>query len=173
MTTLLDEQAAHLRQVATDLVMRYQFRDRNELLCYGVTVLQCYTLEALEHGPVPAKVLAGRLHVSLSTMTRVIDRLVNKQLVSRSEDPDDRRVHQIRLTAQGDELLQRIQGELVGQNREILEALPEATREHVIWAIQQLSQAVDTWRTHHRSGCSSPQANGCSAGCKGPGTATE
>jgi hypothetical protein len=33
--------------------MRYQFRDRNELLCYGVTVLQCYTLEALEHGPVP------------------------------------------------------------------------------------------------------------------------
>jgi DNA-binding MarR family transcriptional regulator len=172
MTTRLDDQAAELRHVASDLVIRFQFRDRNELLCYGVTVLQCYTLEALEHGPVPSKVLAGRLHVSLSTMTRVVDRLVEKQLVTRSEDPHDRRVHQIRLTAQGEALLQRIQGELVRQNREILEALPEAARDHVIWAIQQLTQAVDAWRTHHRACRPSPQAGGYAAGCTHSGTAT-
>jgi DNA-binding MarR family transcriptional regulator len=151
MTRQLAEQAAQLHRVATDLVMKYQFRDRNDLLCYGVTVSQCYTLEALEHGPLTMKELAERLHVAVSTMTRIVDRLVARQLVARHGVAQDRRVCQIRLTDSGVQLLHKVQGELIARNQEILERLPEDARDHVIWVIEQLSYAVDDWRYKHRT----------------------
>ena len=51
MTTPLDDQATQLHKAVTALVQRYQFRDRDDICCYGISPSQCYTLNALhEHG---------------------------------------------------------------------------------------------------------------------------
>jgi DNA-binding MarR family transcriptional regulator len=52
--------------------------------------------------------LARRTGFSLATLTGVIDRLVAQDLVSRREDPDDRRVRRLELTAAGTDLIDRL-----------------------------------------------------------------
>jgi DNA-binding MarR family transcriptional regulator len=147
MTQRLAEQAQQLHQALTHLVQHYQFRDRNDICCYGISVSQCHTLEALgEHGILNMQALAQYLHLAVSTVTRVVDPLVDKGLIERHTGATDRRVCEVALTPSGRELLRTLQGELIAREQAVLERIPSASRAHVIWAIEALSQAVDEWR---------------------------
>ncbi|MGE3538708.1 MAG: MarR family winged helix-turn-helix transcriptional regulator [Candidatus Tectimicrobiota bacterium] len=137
-------QAEQLHRAVNRLVKRYQLRDRNDICCYGISVSQCYALEALsEHGALTMQALAEHLHLAVSSVTRVIDQLVSKHLAERHHTARDRRVCCVSLTAQGQQLLQTIHAELVAREQTILEHLPVASRAHVIWAIEALSEAMD------------------------------
>jgi len=143
----LEQQARELHQVVTELVKKYQFRDRNEICCYGVSVSQCYALAAIgERGQVTMGELAGQLHLTVSTMTRVVDQLVAKELVKRWFDPNDRRVCCVELTASGRKLLDQIRGELLATEKDILRKIKPEAREAVLSALRELSAAVDQWR---------------------------
>jgi DNA-binding MarR family transcriptional regulator len=52
--------------------------------------------------------LAELFGVSLPSMSRAVDALVKKKLATRVEDPDDRRARQVRITARGKDLVQRL-----------------------------------------------------------------
>lgn len=147
MTEPLSEQAHQLHRALTHLVQHYQFRDRNDMCCYGISVTQCYTLQALaDHGALSMQALARHLHLAVSTVTRVVDSLVQKQLVARRSDPRDRRVCRVALTPDGTEFLRRIQHELIAREQAILQRIPAASRQHVITALEELARAVDDWR---------------------------
>jgi MarR family transcriptional regulator, 2-MHQ and catechol-resistance regulon repressor len=141
------DQARRLHQAVTELVRKYQFRDRNEICCFGISVSQCYALEALaQAGELTMGALASRMQLSVSTMTRVVDQLVGRGLAQRGEDAEDRRVCCVEPTPKGRELLARISAELLEGERAILEKLPAEHRESVIQALEELSRAVDEWR---------------------------
>jgi MarR family transcriptional regulator, 2-MHQ and catechol-resistance regulon repressor len=147
MKTRLPAQAQRLHQALTHLVHQYQFSDRNDICCYGISVSQCHTLEALgEHGTQTMHALAAHLHLAVSTVTRVVDQLVDKGLAERHTGEQDRRVCEVALTPCGLALLRTIQGELIAREQAVLERIPSASRAHVIWAIEALSDAVDAWR---------------------------
>jgi MarR family transcriptional regulator, 2-MHQ and catechol-resistance regulon repressor len=147
MKTPLPAQAKRLHQALTHLVQKYQFRDRNDICCYGISVSQCHTLEALgEHGTQTMHALAEHLHLAVSTVTRVVDQLVEKGLAERHTGEKDRRVCEVALTPSGTALLRTLQGELIAREQAVLERIPSASRAHVIWAIEALSEAVDEWR---------------------------
>ena len=59
-------------------------------------------------GDTSGRELAGLLGVSLATLSGMVDRLVAHDLVTRAEDPTDRRVRRIRLSTAGAELVSRI-----------------------------------------------------------------
>jgi DNA-binding MarR family transcriptional regulator len=82
----------------------------------------------------------------VSTVTRVVDQLVEKGLAERRTGQKDRRVCEVALTPSGTALLRTIQGELIAREQAVLERLPSASRAPVIWAIEALSEAVDEWR---------------------------
>ncbi|MCC7055028.1 MAG: MarR family transcriptional regulator [Gemmatimonadaceae bacterium] len=70
---------------------------------FGVTASQLGVLEALSHlGPMPHCALAGKLLVSASNLTTVLDNLERDGLVRRDRDAGDRRVSIISLTAAGE-----------------------------------------------------------------------
>lgn len=143
----LEQQAKELHQVITELVKKYQFRDRNEICCYGVSVSQCYTLEAIgERGQMKMGELAGQLHLTVSTMTRIVDQLVAKDFVNRWFDPKDRRVCCVELTPSGRQLLDKIRDELLATEKDILKRIKPETREALLSALRELSGAVDQWR---------------------------
>lgn len=147
MTTPLDDQATQLHKAVTALVQRYQCRDRNDICCYGITPSQCYTLNALhEHGTLTMQALADILHLAISTVTRVVDQLVTKHYVARHSAPHDRRVCHVSLTDEGQRCVSTIQAGLIAREQAILERIPAVSRDHVIWAIEALTQAVDDWR---------------------------
>ena len=76
----------------------------------GLSLPQCKTLLALA-GPgesvEPRQIgeIAERLGVSLPTISRAVDGLVRKRLVTRVEDEQDRRVRRIAITAKGERLV--------------------------------------------------------------------
>ena len=69
---------------------------------FGITPSQLGVLEALSHlGPMPHCVLAGKLLVSASNLTTVLDNLERDGLVKRERDTADRRVSLTSLTPAG------------------------------------------------------------------------
>jgi DNA-binding MarR family transcriptional regulator len=52
--------------------------------------------------------LAELFGVSLPSMSRAVDALVKEKLATRVEDPDDRRVRQVRITAKGKDLVETL-----------------------------------------------------------------
>lgn len=90
----------------------------------GLSLTQVKALLALddEHGdPRPIRELAEELGITAPAATRAVDALVERRLVSRSEDPEDRRVRRIAITDAG----QRLVGELASRRAAGLEAFAE------------------------------------------------
>jgi len=147
MSRSLAAQAVRLQSAMAGLVAKYQFRDRHETVCHDLTVSQAYALRALsEAGPLPMSALAGRLHLSGSALTRVVDRLVERRLVGRGPSDIDRRICEVRLTRRGRALWDKVEASLAENDAEVLRGFTHEEREVVIRAIGDLSSAVDCWR---------------------------
>ena len=86
--------------------------------------------------------LARRTGFSLATLTGVIDRLAAQDLVSRREDPNDRRVRRLELTPAGAQLIDRIIAAGEEQQHRMLEHLDDAALELVSRAFDLLLEAA-------------------------------
>ena len=73
-----------------------------------LTMPQLHTMALLSQGPQRMGVIAWRLNSSQSAATSMIDRLVDKDLVVRVPDKDDRRVVACQLTETGREEMERL-----------------------------------------------------------------
>jgi DNA-binding MarR family transcriptional regulator len=76
----------------------------------GLSMTQCKALlelGGLGEASAPRQVsdLAERFGVSVPSMSRAVDALVKKRLVTRLEDPEDRRVRRVAITAKGKQLV--------------------------------------------------------------------
>lgn len=88
------------RRMAGDL----ERRDRRLVAPLDLTPSQAHTLEALEElGETAMNGLSDVMRVHGTTMTRMVDTLVERLLVERVSDPQDRRVVRVRLSPRGHE----------------------------------------------------------------------
>jgi MarR family 2-MHQ and catechol resistance regulon transcriptional repressor len=63
-------------------------------------------LEVLLHkGPLPVNVIGPKVFLTPGSISTAVDRLFGKGLVSREENPDDRRIHLVALTESGRALI--------------------------------------------------------------------
>ena len=158
MAASLHGQAERLYAAFAELVRGYQFRDRERICCHGVSVSQCYTLDALDrHGPLSMGALASQLHVEISTMTRVVDYLVNNKLATRVTVPNDRRVCHVKISAKGRSLVATIRDQLVNEHEQVLRAIPAGSREAVITAMTSLLGAFRQRQSHLGECCDTGQ----------------
>lgn len=75
----------------------------------GLTMPQMVALYVMQAaGPVPNTVIVEELRISPSTASHLVDQLVRKGLVNRTEDPHDRRQKRLAITAEGRALLERL-----------------------------------------------------------------
>jgi DNA-binding MarR family transcriptional regulator len=79
----------------------------------GLSMTQCKALLELggigqDGEPLQVSDLAEHFRVSVPSMSRAVDALVKKKLVTRVEDPDDRRVRRVAITARGKQLVDTI-----------------------------------------------------------------
>jgi DNA-binding MarR family transcriptional regulator len=90
--------------------------------------------------------LARRTGFSLATLTGVVDRLVAQNMVSRREDPQDRRVRRLELTSAGTDLIDRLVAAGEEQQHRMLDRLDDAGLDLVARAFDLLLTAttVDT-----------------------------
>jgi DNA-binding MarR family transcriptional regulator len=83
----IDSGAERLHRLTKELIRRYQFRDWNQICCYGISISQSHILDVLaEEGDLTMQRLAKRMFKSVSTMTRVVAQLVRRGYVKRRQD---------------------------------------------------------------------------------------
>lgn len=139
------QDAEALNAAVSDLVRVYQFRDRDRICCYDISVTQCYALEALvEHGPMRSQSLAEQLLLDKSTTTRVVDALERKGYVGRTQAQDDARAVSLQVTRSGRALYERINRELVAQHAELLAELDPSIRAGVAEVVRKLARAAES-----------------------------
>ncbi len=140
----LDEDAHALQAAVAELVRVYQFRDRDRICCYDVSVTQCYALETLvEHGPMRQGALAERVFLDKSTTSRVVSTLIRKGYIEQTPDAADGRAVLLKATRAGRRLYASITAGLVEQQRQLLGDLAPDVRAGVITIIRRLAEAAD------------------------------
>jgi DNA-binding MarR family transcriptional regulator len=86
--------------------------------------------------------IADALGRNLSSVTSMVDRLVQKGLVERISDPDDRRVVLCQLTEQGRGEITRFRKRARGRLRAIADVLTTEELEQVVSAAEVLARAA-------------------------------
>jgi DNA-binding MarR family transcriptional regulator len=77
-------------------------------------------------------VVAEQTGVSPSTLTGVLDRLAEKKLIERVQDPSDRRAVLMRATADTDALLERLSAVIDAKVGAVFGCLPEGTLDRLL-----------------------------------------
>ncbi|GIL26336.1 MarR family transcriptional regulator [Actinocatenispora comari] len=113
------------------------------LLDLNLTMQQLKVLIALARGASSGQALTDVLGVRLATVTGIVDRLAAQHLVSRREDPSDRRVRLIELTTAGRRLLDRLNEAGEFATRRLLERLDTEGLRTVAAAIRLLCEAAE------------------------------
>ncbi len=117
--------------------------DRTCVEQLGVTVSQGYILLALpEADSVTMNDLSSRMRLANSTMTRMVDQLSHKEMMTREPDPEDRRIVRVRLTQQGQDVKIRLKKAMHDLFSQILKEIPESEREHIIHSLETLKQSI-------------------------------
>lgn len=143
----LQRAAERLHRATQELIVRYQFRDRNQICCHGLSVSQCYVLDALaEAGDLTMQRLAERMSLAVSTMTRVVAQLVRRGYALRRPDPEDRRVVHVAITPRGKAMVATINGSLIESQKAILRTLPRSHWAGAIAVVEALGRGVSQWK---------------------------
>ena len=139
----LERDTRALYGALSDLVRVYQFRDRDRICCYDISVSQCYALEALVHqGGMTLNELAAHLYLDKSTASRVVDSLERKEYVTRTPHPSDRRAVLLEPTPAGRELCGRIEADILAEERSLLAGFDPEVRQAMTELLARLARAA-------------------------------
>jgi DNA-binding MarR family transcriptional regulator len=141
--TTLARDTEELYDALEDLLRVYQFRDRDRICCFDVSVSQCYALEGLvRRGGMTLNDLAAYLYLDKSTASRVVDALERKGYVARLPHPADRRAVLLEATAAGRELEGQIRESILAEERQLLADFPPEVRQAMTVLIRRLARAA-------------------------------
>jgi len=107
----------------------------------GVSPVQLRALTALrQQGEANLAQLAEEIGITVSTASRLVDRLVGADWVHRAPSASNRREISLTLTDEGKRLLRRYDRRRVALLKEALERVPEERRDAVVAALAELVQ---------------------------------
>ncbi|MGH2570740.1 MAG: MarR family winged helix-turn-helix transcriptional regulator [bacterium] len=156
----LQRDAEELHEALSELVRVYQFRDRTSICCHGISVTQCYALEAvLQKESITMNELAAMLWLDKSTASRVVDGLEEAGYVRRAPNPSDGRSLLLEPTSAGRALHGRIVRGLIAEKKTMLQDFDPGVRREVARLIARLARAA--------AGRARGTDQGCEAACEG------
>ena len=128
-----------LQQLTYDLVRYSAMCDRVCTEQLGITGAQGYSLLAFpEDESISMNDLSLKMKLASSTMTRMVDQLVQRGLVDRQPDAEDRRVVRVRLTEHGRQAKAQLHGTLQEFFSQVLQSVPEGERETMFRSLEYL-----------------------------------
>ena len=93
-------------------------------------------------GPLGQKELSERLHLSKSTVSRLVTQLIGRGWVQRTPDVADGRAVLVSLTSSGHDVADRLGRARARRFQELLAAIPEGRRAAVIEGVGHLADAA-------------------------------
>ena len=114
---------------------------------HKITGPQLGCLSAIKQdGPLTSSALAKKVYLSPSTVVGIVDRLEEKQLVTRTRDSKDRRLVHIAITPAGEQLIAAAPSLLQDTLAEALVRLPESEQVAITRSLEKL---VDLMEARH------------------------
>jgi DNA-binding MarR family transcriptional regulator len=95
------------------------------------------------HGRVNLSGLASGIRVTPANVTGIVDRLVEQGLLTRTPDPDDRRVSWLSVTDRGKTLINDLREGRVQEMRRILDKLTEEELSRVARSFELVARAAE------------------------------
>lgn len=105
-------------------------------------LMQCADATRPEAAGLGMHALGEALRLSPSAITTLVDRLVDRQLVERWENPVDRRQKQVRLRAEGVELIDRMTQSRAAEFSEALAAIDPALQAELLDVLERVVGAL-------------------------------
>ena len=142
----LQRDAAELYEAATAFIRFYQFRDRDQALRHGLTVVQAYALDiVLSRDGERLTGIAEALRLDKSTTSRIVSGMKRRALVEWTRPEHDRRAMWIVASAQGRRRYERLRRAIMRENGRLLSSYAPAARRAAIDILRQLvRRAEDT-----------------------------
>ena len=110
-----------------------------ELAPFGLTTQQAMLLVLAQRmGGHRFTRLAHPLGTDAAGLTRLVDRLVAKDLVRRESSPDDRRAVVLRLTPAGEAMLPELRAAFARAHEQLVGGVPRGDREHLEAVLRRL-----------------------------------
>jgi Transcriptional regulators len=127
--------------------------------CCGVTPAQCHVILAVqEAGETSVGEVAEALELDSSTLSRTVDGLVKAGLLSRKEDPENRRRQIVSLSAKGRAKADSINRLCDEYYEGFLAELPAKEAKSIAAALPVFVKAMREWRRSQASGgCCGPK----------------
>ena len=145
------------------LARESQFRDRQLVWAEGLTVTECYALEALvQGGPLSVTGVAQELRLNKSTASRALDTLVRRGLATRADDPEEHRAWRVWATPRGRAVNARMAARVKADFKPLFEHLAPAHRRRLVAFLWEVARA--TRRRIRRGGMPSHAAEQASSG---------
>jgi DNA-binding MarR family transcriptional regulator len=144
----MDELALKLFAILKEISLCCQDREVIQARAFGLTPAEARCLIALKLNTIHTTAdLAGKLLVAKSRVTRILDGMVKKGLVTRREGLEDRRTCLVNLTPQGEKITEQYFDALLEVHREVLKTLPDKHRDAALKILESLFEAMDTVKT--------------------------
>ena len=143
-TNTLGDQARTVEHLLDSLVMQGNKQLTEKLTQYALTVAQYLAMEALQGKGSECSMseLAERIQQSSATMTGIVDRLVEKNWVTRRRSEEDRRAVYVNLTSEGESILKRVAQERRHSVQETIRKMNPADVDSFVQRLRSYMQAA-------------------------------
>ncbi|HLR92376.1 MAG TPA: MarR family transcriptional regulator [Atopostipes sp.] len=112
---------------------------KKDMRSYGVNPTEFTVLEVLYNlGEQPTQIIGNKVLLASSSITYVIDQLEKKGMVERIQNEEDRRVTLVRLTKQGNDLME----DVFPQHTEIIRQLFEGLSDDELYDLGEYLKTV-------------------------------
>ncbi|MCB0338653.1 MAG: MarR family transcriptional regulator [Bdellovibrionales bacterium] len=126
------------------IIRAVELHSRKLSLEHQITAPQLVSLiEVVENGPMKASELAKRVFLSSSTVVGILDRLEEKQLVSRKRDEVDRRVVHVTATDIGRDLVKIAPSPLQDRFFTALQRLPDLEQVAIALSLERVVELME------------------------------
>jgi DNA-binding MarR family transcriptional regulator len=105
--------------------------------------LRCLQAVEAEPGAALTSQLARQLQVTAPTVTNMIDGLVERGLVERQPDPDNRRQVLLTLTTAGRDVMRRYEAVMAGRLRDLIGHLDQDQKARLLLAMEDAAAMLD------------------------------
>lgn len=116
------------------LFLRVSFQSKRGLIkiaeSHDISMPQLFLLVSIKE-PLKMSEIARLLMCDPSNATGIIDRLFERKLITRKEDPKDRRQKLIWLTTSGEKLQKQLHKQMAGYKAEVFEKLTDAEKKQL------------------------------------------
>lgn len=135
---------AHIRLIlgrAAKAVERY---DRASIAESGLIASDFGILEALLHkGPLPINTIGKKVLLTSGSMTAAVNRLAERGLVKRIQDPSDGRCFYLHLTSTGRQLIKKVYGRHARNLERLVEVLTSEERSELARLLKKIGMHAD------------------------------